>query len=170
MTTSETGEPGGFTLIEILLALSLIGLLGWITVGASTAILAGRDKSPDEQFWDACAAARKEALEERQSVLLTVDAKARGFVLNDGATQRLLPLTGPDDLVVDFHPAESDSGSSVLIGGTLVETTPLAAATFYNDGTCTPFRAQVRANGGAHMLSVDPWTCAPVISRSDAAQ
>lgn len=170
MTTSETGEPGGFTLIEILLALSLVGLLGWIFVGASTALLADRGKSPDEQFWNACAEARKEALEERQSVLLSVDTKVRGFVLNDGTAPRVLPLTGPDDLTVDFHPVESDSSSSILIGGTVVETAPLAAATFYSDGTCTPFRAQVRANGGAHLLSVDPWTCAPVLLKSDAAQ
>ena len=28
------------------------------------------------------------------------------------------------------------------------------------------FRAQIRANGAAHLLSIDPWTCAPVLSRS----
>jgi general secretion pathway protein H len=57
----------------------------------------------------------------------------------------------------------------VLIGGTVVETEPLAAVTFYNDGTCTPFRVQLRANGAAHILSIDPWTCAPVLSKSDAS-
>jgi general secretion pathway protein H len=172
MTTSETGEPGGFTLIEILLAIALVGLLGWIFVGASSALLADRGQSPDEQFWGACAAARKEALEERRTVLLTVDTKdpkARGYTLNDGSAKTLLPITGADDLVVDFHPVQSDASSSTLIGGTLVETQPLAAATFYNDGTCTPFRAQVRTAAGAHILSVDPWTCAPVLSKSDGA-
>ena len=79
-----------------------------------------------------------------------------------------MAITGPDDLVIDFHPVQSDSSSSSLIGGTLVETQPLAAATFYNDGTCTPFRAQVRLAAGAHILSVDPWTCAPELSKSDA--
>jgi prepilin-type N-terminal cleavage/methylation domain-containing protein len=172
MTTSETGERGGFTLIEILLAIALVALLSWIFVGASAALLGERGQSLDEQFWAACAAARREALEEHRSVLLTVDTKdpkARAYVLNDGDQKVVLPIAGPVDLVVDFHPVQSDSSSSSLIGGTLVETQPLAAATFYNDGTCTPFRAQVRANGSAHLLSVDPWTCAPVISRSDAA-
>ena len=173
MTTSETGEPGGFTLIEILLALALVGLLGWIFVGASTALISNRGLSPDEQFWGACAAARKEALEERKSVLLSVDTKdprMRGFVLNDGAQKTTLPLTGPDDLVVDFHPVQSDSSSSSLVGGTLVETQPMAYATFYDDGTCTAFRAQVRMSGAAHILAVDPWTCAPVLTKSDATQ
>jgi len=170
MTTSETGDRGGFTLIEILLVVALIGLISWIFIGGSTAMMAGKGDSPDEQFWKATAAARKEALEEGRSVLMTFDQKARGFVLNDGSQTRTLPVTGGDDLVIDFHPVQSDSSSSVLIGGTLVETEPLAAVTFYNDGTCTPFRVQLRASGAAHILSVDPWTCAPVLSKSDATQ
>jgi general secretion pathway protein H len=171
MTTSETGERGGFTLIEVLLAIALFGLLSWIFVGASNALFADKGLSPDEQFWAACAAARKEALEERKSVLLTVETKdprTRGFYLYDGSSKVALPLSGPEDLVVDFHPVQSDSSSSSLIGGTLVETQPLAAATFYNVGTCTPFRAQVRTAAGAHLLAVDPWTCAPMLTPSDA--
>ena len=171
MTTSETGERGGFTLIEVLLAIALFGLLSWIFVGASNALFADKGLSPDEQFWAACAAARKEALEERKSVLLTVETKdprTRGFYLYDGSSKVALPLSGPEDLVVDFHPVQSDSSSSSLIGGTLVETQPLAAATFYNDGTCTPFRAQVGTAAGAHLLAVDPWTCAPMLTPSDA--
>jgi prepilin-type N-terminal cleavage/methylation domain-containing protein len=170
MTTSETGEPGGFTLIEILLALALIGLLSWIFVGGSNALLNERGLSPDEQFWKVCSAARKEALEEHRSVVLTYDPKARDFVLGGDAHPRKVPLTGPDDLVIDFHPVQSDSSSSVLVGGTLVETEPLGAVMFYDDGTCTPFRAQVRTTLGAHILSIDPWTCAPILQKNDAAQ
>jgi prepilin-type N-terminal cleavage/methylation domain-containing protein len=169
MTTSATGEPGGFTLIEILLALALVGLLSWIFVGGSTALLADQGTSPDEQFWKACGAARKEALEEQRDVLLTYDPKAKGFVLNDGSAKRTVPVAGADDLVIDFHPVSSDSSSSVLIGGTLVDTQPLAAATFYADGTCTAFRAQVRTKAGAHVLGVDPWTCAPMLTPSNDA-
>jgi prepilin-type N-terminal cleavage/methylation domain-containing protein len=169
MTTSETGDRGGFTLIEILLVVALIGLISWILIGGSTALMNDKE-SPDEQFWKATAAARKEALEEGRSVVLTYDGKIRGYVLNDGTKTRTIAVTGPDDLVVDFHPVQSDSSSTSLIGGTLVETEPLASATFYDDGTCTPFRAQLRSSGGAHVLSVDPWTCAPVLSKSDASQ
>jgi prepilin-type N-terminal cleavage/methylation domain-containing protein len=170
MTTSETGEPGGFTLIEILLVLALIALLGTIFVGGSSALLADKDLSPDEQFWKACSESRKEALEDRRSVVLTIDPKARAFVLSNGAGSKTLPIQGPEDLVIDFHPVHSDSSSSVLSGGTLLETQPLAAVTFYNDGTCTAFRAQIRSNAGSHMLSIDPWTCAPVLSKTDATR
>jgi general secretion pathway protein H len=166
MTTSETGDRRGFTLIEILLVVALIGLVGWIFIGGSTALMTEK-VSPDDQFWKATAAARKEALEEGQSVIMTFDSRAKGFVLNDGAQKRTIPVTGADDLTIDFHPVQSDTSSSVLVGGTLVETEPLAAVTFYNDGTCTPFRVQIRGNGAAHLLSVDPWTCAPMLNKSD---
>jgi general secretion pathway protein H len=168
MTTSETGERGGFTLIEILLALALVGLLSWIFIGGTAALLSDRNPSPDDQFWKACGAARKEALQEQKTVLLSFDTKVRGFVLNDGDQKVTLPLTGSDDITIDFHPLKSDSSSEVLIGGVVVDTTPMPAASFYSDGTCTAFRAQVRTKAGAHMLGVDPWTCAPEIIKADA--
>jgi general secretion pathway protein H len=168
MTTSATGEPGGFTLIEILLVLALIALLGTIFIGGSSALLADKAPSPDAQFWKACSEARGEALEEGKSVVFSFDGKTRSFMLNDGQATKELPLTGADETTIDFHPVQSDSSSSVLIGGTLVETEALASVTFYNDGTCTPFRAQVRSKAGAHMLSIDPWTCAPVLAKTDA--
>jgi prepilin-type N-terminal cleavage/methylation domain-containing protein len=169
MTTSETGDRGGFTLIEILLVVALIGLISWILVGGSTALMTDK-ASPDDQFWKATAAARKEALEEGKSVVMTYEGKTKAFVLSDGSQTKTLPVTGADDLVIDFHPVKSDSSSMTLIGGTVVETEPLAAVTFYNDGTCTAFRVQLRSGGAAHILSVDPWTCAAVLSKSDAAQ
>jgi general secretion pathway protein H len=159
----ETGERG-FTLIEILLVLALIGLVSWIFIGGSAALIRSRGASPDEQFWSAVGTARRQALVGQRSVIMTFDQKAKAFVLTDSASRQALPVAGAaDDLVVDFHPVQSDTGSSVLIGGTLVETEPLAAVTFYDDGTCTPFRVQIRAAGAAHVLSIDPWTCAPML-------
>jgi prepilin-type N-terminal cleavage/methylation domain-containing protein len=168
MTTSETGDSAGFTLLEILLVLALIGLMGTIFIGGSQAMLAEKAKSLDDQFWQVCAQARKMALEDRQSVLLSYDPKTKGFLLADTMGRASVPVLGPDDAMIDFHPAEAESGSEVLVGGTLVETQPMASVTFYNDGTCTPFRAQIRANNDAHILMIDPWTCAPVLTAANA--
>jgi prepilin-type N-terminal cleavage/methylation domain-containing protein len=165
---SETGDRAGFTLLEILLVIALIALMGTIFIGGSQAMLTDKAKSLDDQFWQATAQARKTALEDRQSVILAYDTKTRAFVLADGLRKASLPVTGPDDLVIDFHPSQVPSGSEVLVGGTLVETQPMTSVTFYNDGTCTPFRVQIRANNAAHLLSIDPWTCAPVLSAADA--
>jgi prepilin-type N-terminal cleavage/methylation domain-containing protein len=165
---SETGDRAGFTLLEILLVIALIALMGTIFIGGSQAMLTDKAKSLDDQFWQATAQARKTALEDRQSVILSYDAKSRAFVMADGLRKASLPVTGPDDLVIDFHPAQVQSGSEVLVGGTLVETQAMSSVIFYNDGTCTAFRVQIRANNDAHLLSIDPWTCAPILSASDA--
>jgi general secretion pathway protein H len=165
---SETGDRGGFTLVEVLLVVALIALLSTIFIGGSSALLTEKAPSPDAQFWTACGAARAEALAEGKSVIMTFDEKARGFVLDDGAQKNALPLVAPDDTVIDFHPADAPSGSLILIAGTVVETEPLASVTFYNDGTCTPFRAQIRSKLGAHILAIDPWTCAQVLSKANA--
>lgn len=168
MTTSETGDSAGFTLLEVLLVLALIGLMGTIFIGGSQALLTDKGRSLDEQFWQVCARARKMALEDRKSVLLSYDPKAKGFLLTDTSEKTSVPVTGPDDAMIDFHSAQVESGSQVLVGGTLVETSPLTYVTFYNDGTCTPFRVQIRADSGAHLLAIDPWTCAPILSPGDA--
>jgi general secretion pathway protein H len=169
MTTSETGERGGFTLIEILLVVALIALLATIFIGGSSALLSDKAPSPDAQFWKACSEARAQALDEGKSVFLSFDPKAKAFVLDDGASKKELPFSDSDDTQVDFHPPQSDTSSSILVGGTLVETDTLASVTFYDDGTCTPFRAQIYSRaGGAHLLSIDPWTCAQVLTKNDA--
>jgi|HubBroStandDraft_6_1064221.scaffolds.fasta_scaffold1271452_2 Tfp pilus assembly protein FimT len=168
MTISATGDRRAFTIVEILLALALVLLIGTIFISGTNSLLAGKTATPDEQFWTACAQARREALEEQRSVVMTYDPKTRGFILNDGAQTRSVPVNGPEDLVIDFHPAQSDATSATsLIGGVLVEMTPLAAVTFYSDGTCTPFRVQLRTSAGAHLLSIDPWTCAPILNPTD---
>ena len=104
-TTSGTGDLGGFTLLEILLALALVALLGTIFIGGSSAMLTDRAASLDDQFWKACAEARHQALEHRQEVLLSFDARARAFEMTDGSGRKDDPVTGPEDLAIDFHPA-----------------------------------------------------------------
>lgn len=168
MTTSAIGDRRAFTLVEILLVIALIALSAWIFVGGSQAMLRGQADSPDDQFWKVSGIARRQALEDGNDVQLSFDATAHGFVLKDGKKALAIPLLGPDDLVVDFHPSQTTGNSFVLVGGTLVESQPMPAVTYYSDGTCTAYRAQIRTATDAHILSVDPWTCAPVLSKSDA--
>jgi hypothetical protein len=54
-----------------------------------------------------------------------------------------------------------------LVGGVALESNPTTHVTFYSDGTCSPFRAQFTRPGAASIQSIDPWTCAPVLTPPD---
>jgi prepilin-type N-terminal cleavage/methylation domain-containing protein len=158
----------GFTLLEILLAIAVIGLLATTVIGLSSNLLTAKPSTPDDVFWQACQAARKAALESGRDESLSFDPKTKAFSLSDGTVVKTFPVpAAPDDLVVDFFTTQSGP-SFMLLGGTLVQTHPIPSVAFYNDGTCVPFQVQFRARGAAHVQSIDPWTCAPVLTPPDA--
>ena len=158
--------PAAFTLLEILLALALIGLLAGALVTISVRLTDAKPATPEAVFWEAVTEARKSALKHEQEERLSFDDKEKQFVLApDGKTFAVPKAT--HELTVDFLLAQSDNGSSVLIGGQLVDTKTVPSVTFFADGTCTPFRLQIRTDGPAKLLAIDPWTCAPVLPPKD---
>jgi general secretion pathway protein H len=58
-------------------------------------------------------------------------------------------------------------GNTILVGGVLIESKTIPHVTFYSDGTCQAFRAQFTRGGASSILSIDPWTCAPVLPPPD---
>ena len=54
------------------------------------------------------------------------------------------------------------------IAGELVETRTQPFVTFYGDGTCSPFRVQLRSPAQTRVLEIDPWTCAPMLASQPA--
>ena len=149
--TSATGDTRAFTLLEILLALALIALLATVFIGGSSALIADKPLSPDDVFWKVAQQARKTALS-----------------VDDTVTPQSVPLNGPPDLAVDFLSTQKDASLS-LVGGVAIQTATLPFVTFYTDGTCSPFKVQFRSKAGAHVLAIDPWTCAPVLVPPDPA-
>lgn len=161
----------GFTLLELLLALAIIGLIGTVLIGGSAQLLADRPVTADDVFWKAVQQARKSALKSGNEVRLTfVDDRDKGksFVVNDGTNPQDFPLPAAttSDLAVTFLVAQK-GGSAVLVGGMMVETQTIPYVAFYADGTCTAFRAQFQRSNGVHSLAIDPWTCAPVLLPPD---
>lgn len=158
------GRDPAFTLLEILLALALIGLLSAGLVTGATHLLNSQPQSPEEVFWEASRTARRRALNAQQDVALSFDAKEKQFVMvSASGLQKTFPVPkAPRELTVDFLHARS-GGGSVLIGGQLVDTQTLPSVTYHSDGTCTPFRVQFRTTGPARIIAIDPWTCAPVL-------
>jgi Tfp pilus assembly protein FimT len=169
---SETGSGGffaaasGFTLLEMLLALGLLALIGTVLIGGSTRALNTKPVSTDELFWKSCGEARKLALQSGREVRLGFaddHEKGRRFTVDDGMGAREFPLTTAGEVGVNFLSGQKVAGSAVIMAGQVVETQALPFVTFYSDGTCTAFRVQIRLGVNAHILSIDPWTCAPVL-------
>lgn len=135
-----------------------------ILIGGSARLLAGRRASPDDVFWDAVRQTRKLALEGNCDVLLGYDDKNHDFTITDGAAVKTVPLPAvPPGFGVAFVPADN-TGPQELLAGVLVASQSLPFVRFFGDGTCVPFRVQFHTDKSSHYLSIDPWTCAPVLT------
>lgn len=158
----------GFTLLEILLAIALMGLLAAVLVTGGVNLLSEKPATPEAVFWKAVQRGRASALTVEREVRLSYDAKNQAFVLDDGVTPQVLTVPPTRELTVDFL-SSAAGGNMVLIGGELVDTKTVPAVTFYPDGTCSPFRAQFRSGGAAKILNIDPWTCAAVLPKVEGS-
>jgi len=154
----------GFTLIEVMVVVGLIGLLAGVLITGSARLLADRPVTVEAVFWEALEAARKEALVDQREVRLRYDVDTKALVATSQAGSRSFPMP-PGEVQFEFLAPVASTTNLVLIGGLLVETRPLASVTFFDDGTCTPFRVQIRTGGPARTLTVDPWTCAEVLPK-----
>lgn len=150
-----------FTLVEILLALALAGLVSALLAPELGAIYRTLERAdPDRVLWDGVTAARARALEMQRTVWLRCDPQQRRLISDAAAAPA---GAWPDGVAFRLLPPLR--GAAVLLGGRRVETTEISAVRFYPDGTCDAFRAEIRGAGAApRILAVDPWTCAPIIA------
>ncbi|MSU69508.1 MAG: prepilin-type N-terminal cleavage/methylation domain-containing protein [Opitutaceae bacterium] len=151
-----------FTLLELLVTLALIALLASVLIVGSARLLADQPATPEDIFRKAVGEARKYAVEHDTEVRLGYDPKGKVFRAGTTAGTRHFPVTAPGEVTFDFLAAQK-GGSAVMIAGIIVETQPLPFVTFYPDGTCSPFRVQLRTAGSARVIAIDPWTCAPML-------
>jgi general secretion pathway protein H len=155
--------PRGFTLVEILLALAIVALLATLVLPGINGVLRTMDnQAPDQILWDTVIAARERALTTNHEVWLRFDRENKTLAWNDGTETR--SVAWPAAAKLQFLQAK-EGGTTVLIGGRLVETQEIPAVRFFPDGTCDRFRAQIQVgSGAARIIAVDPWTCAPMIA------
>lgn len=154
----------GFTLLEILVVIGLIALLTGVLVVGTSRLLRDRPKTADEIFWKTVGDVRKAALLDNRDIRLSFDPKTKEFVVGTGDQAPRFPFAPPNATGLDFLAPKTVGSSSILVGGQLVETQTLPFVTFYGDGTCSPFRVQLKTGNAAVVLDIDPWTCAPVLA------
>jgi general secretion pathway protein H len=145
----------GFTLVEILLVLALLVLFATLLLpGVNSMLREMEARTPEQRIGSLVLEARQQALETSRTIELRYDAETRRFRV--GATWS---EPWPPELQLELLPVME--GATVLLGGQLVATGELRRVRFFPDGTCDPFRLQIR-DGTAlpRLLVADPWTCA----------
>jgi general secretion pathway protein H len=160
-------EVCAFTLLEILLVLALIGLISGVLVVGVSSVLDNDHPGPDDVFWQASRAAQKMASLSERDTSLSFDAKTKKLVWSNGQQSNSAALdTSRGEPSVQFLQA-AKGGSLILIAGRAVETQEVSHVVYYPDGTCMAFRVQFRVGPTAWQVGIDPWTCAPVLEKSD---
>lgn len=158
----------GFTLIEIMVVIALLGALAAILAVGTSRLLLDRGESPVEVFWQAVGEARKQALQNEVDIDLRFDNENQAFIASTLLGEKTIPLPASSRMQLEFL-GMAGGGPTILIGGRLVETSQLDQVTFFRDGTCTPFRARLTLDGEQpEILEIDPWTCAPVLRDEEA--
>src|SRR3954468_17342577 len=76
-----TCSRAAFTLIEILLAVALIGLLAAAMVSVGTNVADGRPRPAHDVFWEAARTARRTGLKSETDARLSFDQKEKAFVV-----------------------------------------------------------------------------------------
>ena len=149
----------GFTLIEVLLTLALLGLVSMVLISGVSNFFNLRDERPDDRFWKAVTSARQTALEQEQTVALSYDKKTKALQWTAPGIEESLALS-----VSSFRFLPEDKNKMFLIGGVLTETDAMTHVRFYPDGTCDAFRVEIiEEDNRKEVIRIDPWTCAPIL-------
>ncbi len=146
------GNARGFSLIEIVVVLALLGLISALLIGSGGTLLqASSRENAENTALTAIAAARHQAVLAGQIVELKIDERARALDWTVGQA----PLPEGEEL----HLLPPVRAGAMLIGGQLKEDT-IPRVRFYADGTCDPFRLEISRDGNRRVIAIDPWTCA----------
>jgi general secretion pathway protein H len=127
---SESGSAAGFTLIEMIMVIAILGLMMvLVTVSGTPVSPAVHARAGAEILAGALRAARSEAVTANRSVAVTLDLARRSYQWGRGPAENLPGdlslslLTSSDELVsgntgrIRFNPDGSSSGGRVSIAG-----------------------------------------------------
>ena len=148
----------GFTLLEIIAVLALIGLIAAMLLkGASSMLNDSENRDPESLLLGVLQKVRGEAVESGQIIELVQLPEDKGFLWGaEGVAELPLVKGGPVARLL-----QPEFGRASLIGGQMQEAL-LERMRFYPDGSCDPARMEVRRGDARRVFSIDPWTAAPL--------
>lgn len=154
---SRRAAARGFTLIETILVLMLIGLIASVLIsGANSLFLNAKEQDPETALLSLLQKARGEAVETGQVVELKPLPEDAGFLWGAEGVE-----TFPKREGYSVRLLKPEMSSAFLIGGQLEEGA-IERVRFYPDGSCDPVRVQVRRGENRRVYAIDPWTAAPL--------
>jgi len=158
-TTGQRARRGGFTLLEVLLALGLAALVAalWVS-GAAGLLRSGRDGDPEDALLALLQRLRREAVTRGETVELIPIDDDRTFTWGPGPDESLVL---PEAAGTRVRLIEPDATGLALLGG-VPEARPLARFRLHPDGTGDRARLEVARDGRVRRLTLDPLTCAPL--------
>lgn len=163
MTASaQPSARGGFTLLEVLIALGLCAIVSGLWVAGAAGMMRGAAREePEDVLLDRLQVLRRLAVERGAPVEVALlddgDRLAWGEGPGDGlilpnTEERRARLTGPA------------TEGLVLLGG-VAQAAPLPRVRLYPDGTMDRARVEILRGGRTTFLELDPLTCAPLPAR-----
>lgn len=148
---------GGFTLIETVLVIMLIGMIaGVLITGANSLFNSAKQQDPEAALLGLLQKVRAQAVEKDEIVELKPLPEDAGFIWGEDGVEKLPKREG---FVVRL--LKPEMSAAVLIGGQ-IEEHAIDRVRFYPDGSCDPVRVQVRRGDTRRVYSIDPWTAAPL--------
>lgn len=164
----------GFTLIEMLLVLALIGVFATLFVlNAESLVSQSATQAVEAKFWEAVRAARSEAIVHRRAQAVSFDEKAAAFVVENvqtGARQDFVIKRddwAPDTALEVAFKKRVGAGKHTMVAGELVTLREVPEVRFFPDGACMPFVAVLNVGAVEREIEIDPWTGAELLGADD---
>lgn len=170
----RTRPAAGFTLLEMILVLALIGMLVSALILNVEAMVRQSEASMVEgTFWEAARTARTDALLKRRTETLRYDEKESAFILEAPGERRRFEIDRKEwsaDLKLEVaFKKRLASSQFTLRSGELVDLREIPAIHFFQDGTCTPFVLELNVGDSTRRIEIDPWTGAELLPDDHAS-
>lgn len=161
--TAQPSARGGFTLLEVLIALGLCAIVSALWVAGAAGMMRGAAREePEDMLLDKLQALRRLAVERGTTVELVLLDEGDRLSWGDEAGDSLALPNTEERRARLVGPATE---GLVLLGG-VAQAAPLSRLLLYPDGTIDRARVETLRNGRTSFLELDPLTCAPLPARA----